>query len=1112
MKYKVFQIYRLTLVISLIFTASARAISEQEIQKITEAMPDKPVVQPAKERILLVFSLCNGYKHSSIPYWNKALDVMSEKTGAFKVVHSVDMNIINAQDLQAFDAICFNNTTRLTPDEAQQNALMNFIKGGKGIIGIHAATDNFYNWPEGTMMMGGLFNGHPWYANGVWAIKLDDPSHPLMRPFGGKGFQVNDEIYRTSPPQYSRFNQRVLMSLDMSDANTKNAEGITAADMDTGISWIKSVGKGRLFYCALGHNHHLTWTTPVLEHYLAGIQYALGDLPADDTPQGGHLETLDVLIEKLKEHDWDKSPAPLYQLNELINTHAAIPAAADIIENKLLDTLNAKPSPAAQDYICRKLAVIGSEKSIPILAKLLTDPPTTNPARYALENIPGPEVDNVLLTQLEQTNDPEIQTGVITTLGVRRVESAVGRLAVLAENPSTEIAAAAIQALGYIGGDSASKTLLNIKSESLQNRVQDALLSCAQSFTANGQNSKAENIYRKLYNTDNDDVIQAGALMGLIGLKVEDSQELILQATNVDNAILQRAASQAVSGLDNKAQLQKIADQISRLSPSTQIQLVTALAKNPLKIGRQQVEPLTGSSEMAVRISAYRALVELGDANSAILLAQAAAGASDRSEQNEARNALYRLSDTNANQTIIERIKFIPGGQIEENTALEFVKSCPERQITAAVPALFAVAKTADRKTASEAVKALQSLATPDDLPNFVDLLIEKPNSTTENAIVVVAEKLDDRDQRANALLQKYPEIKDEKSRISALSVMGKIGDKHAVPLLEKEFASSNQNLRQAAFRAMTDWPGSDFLKQMKSLAQTGSDAKTKILAFRAYIRMLDDSAQDQNQRQIVDELIAAYPMAERADERKIIIGVLGHYGNARALDFVEAKLAEPSLQAEAEVSLVQISEKLLTRNPSVIKPVVQRLKNTSTNESVKKQAREMFEKIIDLEGFVLDWRVSGPYTSKGKNGNALFDVEFAPEKNPEQGQWRDAIGLQSKADAKVMNLNHLAQDDDRVAYLKTTLILDKAAPAVFEIGSDDGVKVWLNGQLIHANNAARPLRMGEDKIRVSLEKGSNQILVKVIQQAGEWKFCLKVTDENGNPVPGLLIDAGNQD
>ena len=289
------------------------AVSDEEIEKIRAAMPDKPAVQPAQPRTVLVFSLSNGFKHGCIPYWDKALAIMSEKTGAFQVVHSTDMSIFTAESLKPFDVICLNNTTGLTPDASQQEAIMDFIKGGKGIVGIHAATDNFNDWPEGMQMMGGTFTGHPWVAGGTWAVKIDDPDHPLMKPFAGHGFKINDEIYRTDPPLYSRTNQRVLMSLDMSDETTKNAKGVKPEDMDTGISWIKQVGQGRLFYCSLGHNNHLTWNTPVLEHYLAGIQYAAGDLKVDDAPSWGlqtapKSETGEPAIKKWTEVGKDGKP------------------------------------------------------------------------------------------------------------------------------------------------------------------------------------------------------------------------------------------------------------------------------------------------------------------------------------------------------------------------------------------------------------------------------------------------------------------------------------------------------------------------------------------------------------------------------------------------------------------------------------------------------------------------------------------------------------------------------------------------------------------------------------------------------------------------------------
>jgi type 1 glutamine amidotransferase len=269
-----------------------RGPSEEEIKKIEEAMPTEAVVKPEKPRKLLVIDLVNGFYHTSIPYWNKALEVMGEKTGAFSVTISEDVNMFSAENLAQFDAVCFNNTVKLplNPDTTPElcKSLMDFVKGGKGLVAIHAGTDTFYSppyvWPEGSEMLGGKFTAHPWTAGGTWAIKIDEPNHPLMAPFKGEGFKINDEIYETAPPLYSRSKQLVLMSLDMSDEITKKTAN-KPYNEDTGISWIKNWGEGRVFYCSLGHVHDVTWTAPVLEHYLRGIQCALGDLKVDATPK-----------------------------------------------------------------------------------------------------------------------------------------------------------------------------------------------------------------------------------------------------------------------------------------------------------------------------------------------------------------------------------------------------------------------------------------------------------------------------------------------------------------------------------------------------------------------------------------------------------------------------------------------------------------------------------------------------------------------------------------------------------------------------------------------------------------------------------------------------------
>lgn len=260
--------------------------SSDEIQLIEKALPLAAPTKAKKARRLLIFNRTETYFHQSIPVGTKALQRLGEKTEAYQSEISQDYVVFAPDELARFDAVLFLSTTQLKLSPDQQDALLEFVRSGKGIIGIHAATDNFYEWQEGHEMMGGLFAGHPWYAHSTVKVKLDEPLHPLNACFHPEGFHIQDEIYQFKAP-YSRKKQRVLLSLDMSDpataeVKTSNPQSILRTDDDFAISWIKHEGKGRVFYSSLGHNKHIFWNTQVLQHYLAGIQYALGDYEVPD--------------------------------------------------------------------------------------------------------------------------------------------------------------------------------------------------------------------------------------------------------------------------------------------------------------------------------------------------------------------------------------------------------------------------------------------------------------------------------------------------------------------------------------------------------------------------------------------------------------------------------------------------------------------------------------------------------------------------------------------------------------------------------------------------------------------------------------------------------------
>jgi type 1 glutamine amidotransferase len=165
-------------------STQAGQVPEDAVQKITAAMPTSAPVKPQRARKLLVFTLAKGFVHSSIPHGAFAMELMGRKTGAFSTTVSNDPAMFDSANLRQFDAVCLVSTTGniFDTDERRKN-IINFVQSGKGIVGIHAATDSNYDWPQYVEMMGGWFDGHPWNADDTVSIRVEDTKSPLTAGF-----------------------------------------------------------------------------------------------------------------------------------------------------------------------------------------------------------------------------------------------------------------------------------------------------------------------------------------------------------------------------------------------------------------------------------------------------------------------------------------------------------------------------------------------------------------------------------------------------------------------------------------------------------------------------------------------------------------------------------------------------------------------------------------------------------------------------------------------------------------------------------------------------------------------------------------------------------------
>ncbi|MDZ7315674.1 MAG: ADP-ribosylglycohydrolase family protein, partial [candidate division KSB1 bacterium] len=121
-------------------------------------------------------------------------------------------------------------------------------------------------------------------------------------------------------------------------------------------------------------------------------------------------------------------------------------------------------------------------------------------------------------------------------------------------------------------------------------------------------------------------------------------------------------------------------------------------------------------------------------------------------------------------------------------------------------------------------------------------------------------------------------------------------------------------------------------------------------------------------------------------------------------------------------------------------------------------------------EDYIRVWQVSGPFMKSGMDATALFDVAFSPETGA--GSWKSLP--EGSFDPTEIDLAKLFGKTQCVVYLRTAINAPEDRDAVLELGSDDGIKVWLNGQLVHAANVQRGHTAGEDKVPVRLKKGKS--------------------------------------
>jgi uncharacterized protein len=204
-----------------------------------------PFTAHAQQRRLLYLTHSAGYRHEAIPLSRTVLSRIGQSL--FDVTATEDVSQLATENLARYAAVMFFTTGELPMSAAQKAALLDFVRSGRGFVGVHSATDTFYEWADYGALIGGYFDGHPWHQS--VRINVSEPSDALVS-FLGPSFEIKDEIYQIR--DFDEQGSRVLLRLDAKSVDLSR-DGVHQRSYGWPLAWTRSYGQGRVFYTALGH-------------------------------------------------------------------------------------------------------------------------------------------------------------------------------------------------------------------------------------------------------------------------------------------------------------------------------------------------------------------------------------------------------------------------------------------------------------------------------------------------------------------------------------------------------------------------------------------------------------------------------------------------------------------------------------------------------------------------------------------------------------------------------------------------------------------------------------------------------------------------------------------
>jgi HEAT repeat protein len=799
--------------------------------------------------------------------------------------------------------------------------------------------------------------------------------------------------------------------------------------------------------------------------------------------------SIDEALGKLKTYKFGQEDEAINTIRDAATGSFNDPTARQKLATGLAAILESDATNDAKHFACRQLALIGGQAQIPALAKLLTDQEMSQMARYALARIPGEAVDRALLDALSKM-DGANKLGIINTLGNRRCNAAVEPLAKLLAGEQAEVACEAGKALGRIGTPAAAQ-LLEGALKGRNSEILDAYLDCADVLRGAGNRELASSMYVRVLDSELPGHIRAAALQGLsLAAPAGAGVTRVIMALKSGDKQLQVVAAKVARGIPGPQASLLLATALSDLPSDSQVLLIRAMADRADGAARTAVMQACSSEDGRVRAAALEALGTVGDVTSIAVLVKAATTGTE-AEQAAARASLVTLRGEGVDEALNARLN---GADAREQA--EIVAALTSRGVAQAVPTILKMAGSDRREVRAAAIMGLRELADVQHIGALVDLLANANAGDRDEArkmLVAVARRCKAERQASEGLVAKL--AAGTQSRNSLLTALGDLGDDSGLPALRKALGDGDPETRRAAIVALSGWPNAQPQPDLLQVARNRENATHQVLALRGYVDLVGRAGS-----MGPDEKVRCYEtalgLASNVAEKRRVFAALPQVKTLGALKLAAAHMADTEIGQETALAAVTIANGIYVTDTEPVKEVLRRVVAADVGKEIKDQASKTLNEIEMRKSYLVDWEVAGPYMEKDKNYSQLFDTPFGPEVKDAEAAWRKMpISAEGQHPAYLDLLKELNGGEQRVAYLRTKIESPDLKPVTLEVFSDDGVKAWLNGKVIHSNNVARPIMPEPDRVNVTLAKGTNTLMLKVTQNNLPWGAIVRVRE-----------------